>query len=62
MKEKAKGNMKATPYEVNNQDNEYSHKRSSKIKYISERTDNFSSNIIQSIRESSLSKYLYSWV
>ena len=39
MKEKAKGNMKATPYEVNNQDYEYSHKRSSKIKYISERTD-----------------------
>ena len=32
MKEKAKGNMKATPYQVGNQDHEFSYKRSSKVR------------------------------
>ena len=39
MKSKAIGDMKATPYVVNGVQEEFSYKRSSKIKYVSERTD-----------------------
>ena len=39
MKDKAKGNMKATPYSIGNVEQAFSYKRSSKIKYVSERTD-----------------------
>ena len=39
MKEKAKGHMKATPYSVGDENQEFSYKRNSKIKYVSERND-----------------------
>ena len=39
MKLKAKGHMKATPYAVGKEQHEFSYKRNSKIKYVSERND-----------------------
>ena len=39
MKDKAKGHMKATPYSVGGENQAFSYKRSSKIKYVSERND-----------------------
>ena len=45
MKNKAKGNMKATPYSVGNHQEEFSYKRSSKIKYVSERNDDLALRI-----------------
>ena len=39
MKAKAIGDMKATPYSVSGEELDFSYKRNSKIKYISERTD-----------------------
>ena len=45
MKAKAKGRMKATPYGVNNVNEEFSYKRSSKIRYVSERNDDLAARI-----------------
>ena len=45
MKNKAKGNMKATPYSIGNIQEEFSYKRSSKIKYVSERNDDLALKI-----------------
>ena len=39
MKNKAKGKMKATPYSVGDENQAFSYKRNSKIKYVSERND-----------------------
>ena len=39
MKVKAKGHMKATPYSVGDENQDFSYKRNSKIKYVSERND-----------------------
>ena len=39
MKNKAKGHMKATPYSVGDENHDFSYKRNSKIKYVSERND-----------------------
>ena len=45
MKLKAIGDLKATPYSVGGVTEDYSYKRNSKIKYISERTDSFALKI-----------------
>lgn len=45
MKEKAKGHMKATPYTVGDDNQAFSYKRSSKIKYVSERNDQLASTV-----------------
>ena len=39
VREKTMGNMKATPYGTESKTNDFSYKRTSKIKYISERND-----------------------
>ena len=45
MKGKARGHMKATPYSVGDVNQEFSYKRNSKIKYVSERTDELARSV-----------------
>ena len=45
MKDKARGEMKATPYIDNNRLKDFSYERTSKIKYISERVDHLASAV-----------------
>ena len=51
MKGKAIGDMKATPYNVGGKNEEFSYKRNSKIKYISERVDNFALGISRRLED-----------
>merc|ERR1711971_1018876 len=45
IKDKTKGQMKATPYNVGNTQLTFSYKRTSKVKYISERSDELAAKI-----------------
>ena len=45
MKDKAKGQMKATPYAVGGENQAFSYKRNSKIKYVSERSDQLAKTV-----------------
>ena len=51
MKAKAIGDMKATPYSVSGEELEFSYKRNSKIKYISERTDSLALSISRRLED-----------
>ena len=51
MKGKAIGDMKATPYNIAGNNEEFSYKRNSKIKYISERADSFALGISRRLED-----------
>ena len=59
MKSKAKGKMKATPYSVGNVQEDFSYKRSSKIKYVTERNDQLATRVSRRL-EKALAFKVYS--
>ena len=58
MKSKAIGDMKSTPYSVDGEELDFSYKRNSKIKYISERTDSLALAISRRM-EDALAFHIY---